>query len=109
MMSKIPNDLMDDIINNLFHSNKNNFNLPIPKKSILRYIYELSKSGNSFLRSTQPHISLTSENSNIDPRDVVLFGFGRIGRLAARELIKQAGKGQQLRLRAIVLRKIDNI
>ena len=33
---------------------------------------------------------------------------GRIGRLAARELIKQAGKGQQLRLRAIVLRKIDN-
>lgn len=49
----------------------------------------------------------TSENSNIDPRDVVLFGFGRIGRLAARELIKQAGKGQQLRLRAIVLRKID--
>jgi len=64
MMSKIPNDLMDDIINNLFHSNKNNFNLPIPKKSILRYIYELSKSGNSFLRSTQPHISLTSENSN---------------------------------------------
>jgi glyceraldehyde 3-phosphate dehydrogenase len=41
------------------------------------------------------------------PKDVVLFGFGRIGRLAARELIKQAGKGQQLRLRAIVLRKVD--
>ena len=50
----------------------------------------------------------TSDNSNIEPRDVVLFGFGRIGRLAARELIKQAGKGQQLRLRAIVLRNIDN-
>jgi glyceraldehyde 3-phosphate dehydrogenase len=43
----------------------------------------------------------------IKPKDVVLFGFGRIGRLAARELIKQAGKGQQLRLRAIVLRKVD--
>jgi glyceraldehyde 3-phosphate dehydrogenase len=41
---------------------------------------------------------------NIEPRDVVLYGFGRIGRLAARELIKQAGKGQQLRLRAIVTR-----
>lgn len=40
----------------------------------------------------------------IEPRDVVLYGFGRIGRLAARELIKQAGKGQQLRLRAIVTR-----
>ncbi len=47
------------------------------------------------------------ESSNalpFEPRDVVLYGFGRIGRLAARELIKQAGKGQQLRLRAIVTR-----
>ena len=42
-----------------------------------------------------------------EPRDVILYGFGRIGRLAARELIKQAGKGQQLRLRAIVTRKAD--
>ncbi|MCO6498393.1 MAG: glyceraldehyde-3-phosphate dehydrogenase [Chitinophagaceae bacterium] len=41
------------------------------------------------------------------PRDVVLYGFGRIGRLAARELIQQAGKGQQLRLRAIVTRDKD--
>jgi glyceraldehyde 3-phosphate dehydrogenase len=45
-----------------------------------------------------------SNNRLIEPRDVVLYGFGRIGRLAARELIKQAGKGQQLRLRAIVTR-----
>jgi len=49
------------------------------------------------------------DSSAIEPRDVVLFGFGRIGRLAARELIKQAGKGQQLRLRAIVLRSIDDV
>jgi glyceraldehyde 3-phosphate dehydrogenase len=40
----------------------------------------------------------------LNPRDVILYGFGRIGRLAARELIRQAGKGQQLRLRAIVTR-----
>jgi glyceraldehyde 3-phosphate dehydrogenase len=45
-----------------------------------------------------------SNNDGVEPRDVVLYGFGRIGRLAARELIKQAGKGQQLRLRAIVTR-----
>jgi len=45
-----------------------------------------------------------SPNNEMIPRDVVLYGFGRIGRLAARELIKQAGKGQQLRLRAIVTR-----
>jgi glyceraldehyde 3-phosphate dehydrogenase len=44
----------------------------------------------------------------LEPRDVVLYGFGRIGRLCARELIKQAGKGQQLRLRAIVTRKVDD-
>jgi glyceraldehyde 3-phosphate dehydrogenase len=40
----------------------------------------------------------------IVPKDVVLYGFGRIGRIAARELIAQAGKGEQLRLRAIVTR-----
>jgi glyceraldehyde 3-phosphate dehydrogenase len=45
-----------------------------------------------------------SNGGSLEPRDVVLYGFGRIGRLAARELIKQAGKGQQLRLRAIVTR-----
>jgi glyceraldehyde 3-phosphate dehydrogenase len=45
-----------------------------------------------------------SGGNEFEPRDVVLYGFGRIGRLAARELIKQAGKGQQLRLRAIVTR-----
>ena len=51
-------------------------------------------------------LSILEENQEqpVEPRDVVLYGFGRIGRLAARELIKQAGKGQQLRLRAIVTR-----
>jgi len=37
--------------------------------------------------------------------DVVLYGFGRIGRLLARILIEHAGGGQGLRLRAIVVRK----
>lgn len=50
----------------------------------------------------------TESTQGIEPRDVVLYGFGRIGRLAARELIKQAGKGQQLRLRAIVTRGNDD-
>ncbi len=52
---------------------------------------------------------MVEEGSDIEPRDVVLFGFGRIGRLAARELVKQAGKGQQLRLRAIVSREDDDL
>ncbi|MDA7558816.1 glyceraldehyde-3-phosphate dehydrogenase [Flavobacteriaceae bacterium] len=46
-------------------------------------------------------------NGNIEPKDVVLYGFGRIGRLVARELMTRTGKGSQLRLRAIVTR--DNI
>ncbi|HWU21747.1 MAG TPA: glyceraldehyde-3-phosphate dehydrogenase [Nocardioides sp.] len=37
--------------------------------------------------------------------DVVLYGFGRIGRLVARLLIEKAGSGNGLRLRAVVVRK----
>jgi glyceraldehyde 3-phosphate dehydrogenase len=47
------------------------------------------------------------DNPNTDPVDVVLYGFGRIGRLVARELIAQEGRGTQLRLRAIVARGND--
>lgn len=39
-----------------------------------------------------------------NPKDVVLYGFGRIGRLVARELMAQEGRGEQLRLRAVVSR-----
>ncbi|KAA1416916.1 glyceraldehyde-3-phosphate dehydrogenase [Nocardioides humilatus] len=38
------------------------------------------------------------------PRDVVLYGFGRIGRLVTRLLVEKAGAGNGLRLRAIVVR-----
>ena len=37
-------------------------------------------------------------------KDVVLYGFGRIGRLLARILVEKAGGGNKLRLRAIVVR-----
>ena len=45
-----------------------------------------------------------------EPQDVVLYGFGRIGRLVARILIDKVGGGDVLRLRAIVIRKskLDN-
>ena len=49
-----------------------------------------------------------TEATNFEPKDVVLYGFGRIGRLLARELSSKMGKGSQLRLRAVVTRgKID--
>ncbi len=71
-----------------------------------------------FLESTNDEINkfleiklssmLCSKNNGFSPKDVILYGFGRIGRLTARELIKQAGKGQQLRLKAIVVRKLND-
>lgn len=41
---------------------------------------------------------------SIEPRDVVLYGFGRIGRLLARLLIERNGANNKMRLRAIVVR-----
>lgn len=40
----------------------------------------------------------------VEPRDVVLYGFGRIGRLLARILIEKSGPGYPLRLKGIVVR-----
>jgi len=40
-----------------------------------------------------------------DFQDVVLYGFGRIGRLLARLMIERTGVGNKMRLRAIVVRK----
>jgi glyceraldehyde 3-phosphate dehydrogenase len=51
--------------------------------------------------------SLNTGRSSVldEPRDVVLYGFGRIGRLLARILIEQTGGGDKLRVRAAVVRK----
>lgn len=49
-----------------------------------------------------------AEWQELTPRDVVLYGFGRIGRLLARELINKSGSGKQLRLRAIVTRDAND-
>lgn len=46
-----------------------------------------------------------SSGKELDHKDVVLYGFGRIGRLAARRIISQTGRGEQLRLKAIVIRQ----
>tara|TARA_B100001142_G_scaffold176625_1_gene176255 strand:- start:1907 stop:3346 length:1440 start_codon:yes stop_codon:yes gene_type:complete len=71
------------------------------------YIENKETDPNSFLSEKLKHIVDSKTESN-EPKDVVLYGFGRIGRLAARELIKQAGKGQQLKLKAIVVRRLTN-
>jgi glyceraldehyde 3-phosphate dehydrogenase len=74
------------------------------------YLSEKStfKSINDFLNNKLGGF-IGQDKHTFEPKDVVLYGFGRIGRLAARELIKAAGKGQQLRLRAIVTRKVNDL
>jgi len=44
------------------------------------------------------------EGGSIEAKDIVLYGFGRIGRLLARRIIELTGRGDQLRLKAIVIR-----
>ncbi|MDP2422738.1 MAG: glyceraldehyde-3-phosphate dehydrogenase [Bacteroidales bacterium] len=57
----------------------------------------------AFLKNKLAHIISVAPRST-KTKDVILYGFGRVGRLLARELIHGAGKGSQLRLRAIVTR-----
>jgi glyceraldehyde 3-phosphate dehydrogenase len=47
----------------------------------------------------------SAADAESDTKDIVLYGFGRIGRLLARILIEKAGGGNNLRLRAIVVRQ----
>ncbi len=57
-----------------------------------------------FLRSELADV-IGGSGGGSQSTDVVLYGFGRIGRLVARLLIEHAGGGHGLRLRAIVVRK----
>ncbi|RUR55764.1 glyceraldehyde-3-phosphate dehydrogenase [Vreelandella populi] len=61
---------------------------------------------NAFLRNELKDIidGYKPGASKGEPQDVVLYGFGRIGRLLARVLVEKAGGGNLLRLRAIVVR-----
>ncbi|WP_373059428.1 glyceraldehyde-3-phosphate dehydrogenase [Zunongwangia sp. H14] len=83
-----------------------NLKLPPAKIDIGKLTYEYQSEPNSsdataFLYKKFKDIDKAEV---ITPKDVVLYGFGRIGRLVARELMARTGKGNQLRLRAIVTR-----
>ena len=81
--------------------------LPASKLDIgkLAYEYYLNPKRNTDKVAFVKHqLSAVKETENVAPRDVVLYGFGRIGRLLARELMTKMGKGSQLRLRAVVTR-----
>lgn len=58
-----------------------------------------------FVRSQVAELIDDKSTNGADSRDVVLYGFGRIGRLMARLLIEKTGGGDKIRLKAIVVRK----
>ena len=70
----------------------------------LTYEYHLENEDIDPVRFISYKLGASKEKATIIPKDVVLYGFGRIGRLLARELMTRTGKGSQLRLRAIVTR-----
>lgn len=85
--------------------------LPSAKLDIGKLAYEchLSEGAcNDKVAFVADKLKDATKANDIQPKDVVLYGFGRIGRLLARELMTKMGKGSQLRLRAVVTRgKID--
>src|SRR5690606_3225491 len=84
-----------------------NMNLPPAKIDIGKLTYEYHMSENRLMDTTAfviDKLRHAKKSNGIQPKDVVLFGFGRIGRILARELMQKTGIGSQLRLRAIVIR-----
>ncbi len=81
--------------------------IPPSKLDIGKLAYEYHLDDNNFgntLEFVTDKLKDAYTAENLVPKDVVLYGFGRIGRLVARELMTKAGKGKQMRLRAIVTR-----
>ncbi|MFP2994318.1 glyceraldehyde-3-phosphate dehydrogenase [Spongiivirga sp. MCCC 1A20706] len=81
--------------------------LPPAKLDIgkLTYEYHLEDDKHDNVKSfVLNKLKNANRDEDIKPKDVVLYGFGRIGRLVARELMAKTGKGSQMRLRAIVTR-----
>jgi len=80
--------------------------LPPAKLDIGKLVYEfhLEKEEENILKFVTDRLKGAENSNGIEPKDVILYGFGRIGRLVARELMERTGKGKQMRLRAIVTR-----
>ena len=84
-----------------------NLDLPPSRIDIGKLTYEYHLEDNKYHDARAfviDKLKNAKNSKNIEPKDVVLYGFGRIGRLLAREMMSKIGKGQQLRLRAIVTR-----
>ena len=58
-----------------------------------------------FIRSELAEINVGKRRVRENPQDIVLYGFGRVGRMLARILIERSGGGDKWRLRAVVVRR----
>jgi glyceraldehyde 3-phosphate dehydrogenase len=59
----------------------------------------------TWVRQELAHLTDRPHKPIEKPVDVVLYGFGRIGRLVTRLLLENTGNGSVMRLRAVVVRK----
>ncbi len=74
-------------------------------KLAYRYLFKGEANGISIEQYLDKELTEISKNvEEQEAQDVVLYGFGRIGRLLARLLIERAGPSSKMNLRAIVLR-----
>ena len=86
------------------------------KLDVYRSRLDIGKLTNEWYQNKDKYTSITEfvkeslkrftgeEHNKFKSKDVVLYGFGRIGRIVAKELITQSGSGKQLKLKAIVTR-----
>jgi glyceraldehyde 3-phosphate dehydrogenase len=75
-------------------------------KLAYRYLFKGEANGLSIEQFLEKELAtiVAKGNDVQETKDVVLYGFGRIGRLLARLLIERAGPNAKLNLRAIVIR-----
>ncbi|MBA6342617.1 glyceraldehyde-3-phosphate dehydrogenase [Colwellia sp. MB02u-10] len=74
-------------------------------KFAYRYLFKGEANGLSIEQFLEKELATISKDTDVqESKDVVLYGFGRIGRLLARLLIERAGPNAKLKLRAIVIR-----
>jgi len=74
-------------------------------KLAYRYLFKGEANGLSIEQFLEKELNTIAKDSDVqEAKDVVLYGFGRIGRLLARLLIERAGPSSKLNLRAIVVR-----
>jgi glyceraldehyde 3-phosphate dehydrogenase len=102
----VDTDLSIDLTLGIAKAIQSNIHIGASRIDIGKLASECTSQGidlNQFVAQKLGNAPLDTDHT-IAHRDVVLYGFGRIGRLVARRIISSTGRGEQLRLKAIVIR-----